>query len=199
MEITSEMVKELREKTGAGILDCRNALRETEGDFNKAVELLREKGLAAAVKKMGREAKEGIIEAYIHHDSKLGVMVELNCETDFVARTPEFRALAKELCLQIAAEAPTFVQREDVPPEVLDREREIYRKQALQEGKPEKVVEKIVESKIESFFKANCLMEMLYIRDPQKTIHDLIKELIAKVGENVRVRRFVRFKLGEEI
>jgi elongation factor Ts len=199
MEITSEMVKELREKTGAGILDCRNVLREAEGDLNKAIELLREKGLAAALKKMGREAKEGMIEAYIHHDSKLGVMVELNCETDFVARTPEFRALARELCLQIAAEAPLYVQREDVPPDVVEKEKEIYRKQALQEGKPEKVIEKIVESKLESFFKTNCLMEMVYVRDPQKTIGDLVKELIAKVGENVRIRRFVRFKLGEEI
>jgi elongation factor Ts len=198
MEITSDMVKELREKTGAGILDCRNALREAGGDLNKATELLREKGLAAAVKKMGREAKEGVIEAYIHHDAKLGVMVELNCETDFVARTPEFRTLAREICLQIAAESPLYVQREDIPLDVVEKEKEIYRKQALQEGKPEKVIEKIVESKLENFFKTSCLMEMVYVRDPQKTIGDLVKELIAKVGENVRVRRFVRFKLGEE-
>lgn len=199
MEITSNMVKELREKTGAGILDCRNALREAGGDMSKAAELLREKGLAAAVKKMGREAKEGVIEAYIHHDAKLGVMVELNCETDFVARTPEFRSLAREICLQIAAESPLYVRREDVPSDVVEKEKEIYRKQALQEGKPEKAIEKIVESKLENFYKTSCLMEMIYVRDPQKTIGDLVKELIAKVGENVQIRRFVRFKLGEEI
>jgi elongation factor Ts len=199
MEITADMVKELRLKTGAGIIDCRNALREADGDLAKAVDILREKGLAAALKKMGREAKEGAIEAYIHHDAKLGVMVELNCETDFVARTPEFKALARELCLQIAAESPQFIQREDVPAEVLEKEKEIYKKQALQEGKEEKVIEKIAESRVENFFRTSCLMEMPYVRDPQKTVGDLMKELIVKVGENVRVRRFVRFKLGEEI
>jgi len=199
MEVPAQLVKELRDKTGAGILACRNALAEAACDLDKAVDILRSKGLAAAKKKMEREAKEGVIEGYIHHDAKLGVLLELNCETDFVARTKEFRELAKEICLQIAAEAPTFIQKEDVPEDIIAKEKGIYSQQALAEGKPEQVVDKIIEAKMENFYKSNCLLEMPYIRDPQKTVADLLNELIVKVGENVRVRRFARFKLGEEI
>lgn len=199
MEITTELVKEVREKSGAGIIDCRNALREANGDVQKAIDILRAKGLSAAAKKMSRAAKEGLIEAYIHHDHRLGALLELNCETDFVARTEDFRALAKELVLQIAAEAPVYVSKEDVPPEVIEKEKKIYREQAVAEGKSEKTIDKIVAAKLENFYRTNCLMESFYIRDPKKTIADLLKELIAKVGENVRVRRFIRFKLGEEL
>ncbi len=199
MEITTELVKEVREKSGAGVIDCRNALKEAAGDVQKAIDILRSKGLAAATKKMGRTAREGLIEAYIHHDRRLGVLLELNCETDFVARTDDFRVLAREISLQIAAEAPLYVSKEDVPPEVIEKEKMIYREQVTAEGKPEKVMERIVVAKLENFYKTNCLMESVYIRDQSKTIADLLKEQIAKVGENVRVRRFIRFKLGEEL
>ncbi|MCX5971495.1 MAG: translation elongation factor Ts [Coprothermobacterota bacterium] len=198
MEITASIVNELRQRTGAGMMDCKNALKESDGEMDKAIELLRTKGLASAAKKIGREAKSGHIISYIHHDFRLGVLLELNCETDFVARTDEFKELGNEICLQIAAEAPTFVSREQVPAEMIEKEKSIYREQAIGEGKPEAAVEKIISSKLENFYRTNCLLEMLYVRDTSKTIGNLVTLMIAKVGENIRVRRFARFRLGEE-
>jgi elongation factor Ts len=199
VEITVDKVKELRQRTGAGMMDCKNALLETSCEMDKAIELLRTKGLASAAKKLGREAKSGLILSYIHHDSRLGVLLELNCETDFVARTDEFRALGNEICLQIAAEAPNYVCREDVPAEVIAKEKEIYQEQASGEGKPESTVTKIMESKLESYFRTNCLVESIYIRDTSKKVGDLVTDMIGRLGENIRIRRFARFKLGEEI
>jgi elongation factor Ts len=199
VEITASIVNELRQKTGVGMMDCKNALKESEGDMEKAIELLRTKGLASAAKKIGREAKSGQIISYIHHDFRLGVLLELNCETDFVARTDEFKELGNEICLQIAAEAPTYVAREEVPADLIEKEKAIYREQAIGEGKPEAAVEKIVASKLENFYRTNCLLDMLNVRDSSKTIGSLVAMMIAKVGENVRVRRFARFRLGEEI
>jgi len=199
VEITASMVNELRQRTGAGMMDCKNTLKESEGDMEKAIELLRTKGLASAAKKLGREAKSGQIFSYIHHDSRLGVLLELNCETDFVARTDEFKQLGNEICLQIAAESPTYVAREHVPAELIEKEKLIYRELAISEGKPESAVEKIIASKVENFYRTNCLLEMLNVRDTSKTIGSLVTMMIAKVGENIRVRRFARFRLGEEI
>jgi len=192
-----ELIKELRKKTNAGIVDCKKALLEANNDIEKAVEILRERGIAKAVKKAGRATEQGIIVSYIHPGAQLGVLVELNCETDFVARTDEFKVLGNEIALQIAATDPDYVARTDVPKDVLDKEREIYRKQFEGQKKPENVIEKIVEGKIESFYKEHCLLEMPYIRDEKKTIQDLIKEYISKFGENISVRRFARFKVGE--
>jgi elongation factor Ts len=194
--ITMEMVKELRERTGAGVLDCKKALTEKNGDLEKAIAYLREKGLAAAAKKAGRISAEGIVEAYIH-GGRIGVLLEINCETDFVAKTPAFKELAKNIAMQIAASRPEYVQREDVPENKLEKEREILRTQALNEGKPEKIVEKMVEGRIEKFYKEICLLDQPYIRDPEKTVKDLIVEQIAKIGENIKVRRFVRYEVGE--
>ncbi|MCX5976475.1 MAG: translation elongation factor Ts [Coprothermobacterota bacterium] len=199
MEITASMVNKLRQKTGAGMMDCKNALKESEGEMEKAIELLRTKGLASAAKKLGREAKSGQVISYIHHDSRLGVLLELNCETDFVARTNEFKELGNEICLQIAAEAPIFVSREQVPAELIEKEKVIYRELAIVEGKPEAAVEKIIASKVENFYRTNCLLEMQNVRDSSQTIGSLVALMIAKVGENIRVRRFARFRLGEEI
>lgn len=195
--ITMEMVKELRERTGAGVLDCKKALTEKNGDLEKAVEYLREKGLAAAAKKAGRISAEGIVEAYIHGGGRIGVLLELNCETDFVAKTPAFKELARDIALQIAASSPEFVQREDVPENILEKEREILKIQALNEGKPEKVVEKMVEGRIEKYFKEVCLLEQPFIKDPEIAVKDLIVEKISKIGENIKVRRFVRYEVGE--
>ncbi|HHY92238.1 MAG TPA: translation elongation factor Ts [Firmicutes bacterium] len=191
------MVKALREKTGAGMMDCKRALQETGGDTEKAIEYLREKGLAAAAKRAGRTAAEGIVEAYIHLGGKLGVLVEVNCETDFVARTPEFREFARDIAMQVAAANPQYLTREDVPAEVLAKEREILRAQTLNEGKPEKVVDRIVEGRLERFYSENCLMEQPFIKDPDKKVSDLLTEKIARIGENIVIRRFVRFQLGE--
>ncbi len=196
-QITSEMVKELRERTQAGMMDCKRALEATGGDMEKAVVYLREKGLAQAAKKAGRTASEGLVEAYIHGDGRIGVLIEVNCETDFVAKTEEFRKLVRELCMQIAAMKPEFVQRSDVPEERLQKEREIERTRALNEGKPERVVDKIVEGRIEKFFEQVCLLEQPYMRDPSKKVRELIQEKIAAIGENIQVRRFVRFERGE--
>lgn len=193
-----ELVKELRKKTGAGIVDCKKALEEANGDIEKAVEILREKGIAKAVKKAGRATNQGIIISYIHPGAQLGVLVELDCETDFVARTDEFKTLGNEIALQIAATAPDYIAREDVPEDVLDKEREIYRKQLEGQKKPENVIKKIIDGKIESFYKEHCLLDMPYIRDEKRTVQELIKEYIAKFGENISVRRFARFKVGEE-
>jgi len=197
--VSAEMVKELRERTGAGMMDCKKALVETNGNMEKAIDLLREKGLAAAAKKAGRIASEGVVEAYIHGGGRIGVLVEVNCETDFVAKTEEFKALAKNIAMQIAASNPAYVSRNDVPADVVNREREVLRAQALNEGKPAHIVDKMVDGRLEKFYKEACLLEQPYIRDPDKTVSQLITENIAKIGENISVRRFVRFHLGEGI
>ncbi len=197
--ITAAMVKELRETTGAGMMDCKKALMHTEGDQEKAVDFLREKGLAAAAKKAGRVAAEGAVTSYIHAGGKIGVLVEINCETDFVANTDEFQSFAREIAMQIAAANPSCVRREEVDTKELDHEREVLREQALQEGKPEKIVEKMVEGRIEKYYKEVCLMEQPFIKDPDQTITDLVKSKIAKIGENISIRRFVRYQLGEGI
>jgi elongation factor Ts len=200
MDIRADQVKELREKTGAGFMDCKKALAEAEGDLDRATRWLREKGLAAAAKKAGRETSEGMIGAYLHAGGRIGVLVEVNCETDFVAKTPDFQNLVKDLAMQVAAASPAvarYVQREEVHADVVDAEREIYRAQAQSTGKPEKVIEKIVDGKVERFLREICLLEQPFIRDPEKTVRDIVSEAIAKLGENINVRRFARFQLGE--
>ena len=197
MAVDAKLVKTLREMTGAGILDCKKALQETGGNLEEAVELLRKKGIAKAAKKAGRETKEGLIHAYIHAGGRVGVLLELNCETDFVARNDLFKELANEIALQIAAMKPKYVSREDVPKDVLEKEGEIIREAALAEGKPPHIAEKIAEGKLEKFFKEVCLLEQPYIRDDKKTIEELIKEYIAKIGENIKVSRFCRYEIGE--
>ncbi|MGV7929000.1 MAG: translation elongation factor Ts [Spirochaetota bacterium] len=196
-DITSDMIKELREKTQAGMLDCKKALIECGGDMEKSVEYLRKKGLASANKRMGREAREGIIASYIHTNSKLGVLLELNCETDFVAKNADFHELAKEISMQVAASSPLYVDIEDVPAEELEKEKDIYRDQMKDSGKPEQVVEKIVEGKLKKYYSEVCLMEQEYIKDPKLTIRDLVKNRIATYGENITVGRFVRYKIGK--
>ncbi|WIF94668.1 translation elongation factor Ts [Caminicella sporogenes] len=198
MAITAAMVKELREKTGAGMLDCKKALTEANGDMEKAVEILREKGLAKAAKKAGRIAAEGIVEAYIH-GGRIGVIVEINTETDFVAKNDEFKVFAKDIAMQIAATNPQYVSREQVPQDVIEKEKEILRNQALNEGKPEKIVDKMVQGRIEKYFKEVCLLEQPFIKNPDITVQDLLHEKIAKIGENISIRRFVRFEVGEGI
>ncbi|HHT72486.1 MAG TPA: translation elongation factor Ts [Firmicutes bacterium] len=197
--ITAAMVKELREKTGAGMMDCKKALSETNGDMEKAVDYLREKGLAAASKKAGRIAAEGLVESYIHMGGRIGVLVEVNCETDFVAKTDEFKELAKDIAMHIAASRPEYVKRDEIPEEVLEHERKLYRQIALNEGKPEKIIDKIVEGKIERFVKEICLLDQPFVKDPDITVGDLITAKIAKIGENIAVRRFARFERGEGI
>ncbi len=197
MGISAQQVKELRELTGAGVLECRKALQETNGDLDKAVAYLRERGLAAAAQKVGREAKDGVVELYSHGGGRVGVMVEVNCETDFVARTEQFRAFAHDLALHITAANPRFMDTADVPAEVLENERTIARNRALQEGKPEKVVDKIVEGRIEKFYQETCLLKQPFVKDEGITIADLLKQIIAAIGENVLIRRFARWELGE--
>jgi elongation factor Ts len=194
--ITAEAVRDLREKTGAGMMECKKALVETAGDFEKAIDILRQKGLATAAKKAGRTASEGTVGCYIHMD-KIGVMVEVNCETDFVARTDDFKQLVKDVAMHIAAANPTYLGREDIPESVIEREKEIYRAQVT--GKPPQVVEKIVEGKLEKFYTDTCLLDQIFVKDPdqKKKIKDIITEKVAKLGENVLVRRFVRYQLGE--
>jgi elongation factor Ts len=199
MAITAQMVKELRERTSAPMMDCKTALTETQGDMEKAVDFLRKKGLSAAAKKAGRIAAEGAVGSYIHGAGKLGVLVEVNCETDFVARTDEFQELIRDIAMHIAAAEPRFVRRDEVTSDVLDREREIFRDQAIASGKPANVVEKILEGKMEKYFSEFVLMEQPFVKDSDKTIGQMITEKIAKIGENIQVRRFVRFKLGEGI
>ncbi len=199
MQISAQQVRDLREKTGAGIMDCKKALSESGGDVEKAITYLREKGLAAAQKKAGRQTSEGVVTSYIHAGGKIGVLVEVDCETDFVAKTEDFQNLARDLAMHIAALNPLYVKREDVPQDVLERERDIFRAQAKESGKPENVVEKIVEGKIEKYFKENCLLEQGFVKDPDRTVGDLITEAIAKLGENIQVSRFARFKVGEEV
>lgn len=198
MAISATDVKALRERTGAGIMDCKKALAETDGDVEKAIEYLRKKGAALAEKKVGRATNEGIIEAYIHPGSRLGVLLELNCETDFVAKTDDFKQLARDLAMQIAATSPVAVTREEVPQDLIDRELEIYRTQARNEKKPENIVEKIVQGRVEKFYQESVLLEQNFVKDPDKTVKQLITEAIAKIGENISVKRFVRFQLGEE-
>ncbi len=197
MEVSAAIVKQLRDRTGAGMMDCKKALLEAEGDMERAAVLLREKGVAVAQKRAGKAAAEGIIATYVH-GGKLGVMVEVNSETDFVANTDEFKHFAKECAMQIAAMKPEYVAPEDVPEDVIEQEREIYRNQALAEGKPEKVVDKIVEGRLKKFYSEVCLLEQAYIRDDKHTIRDLLNELAGKVGERIVVRRFVIFRVGEE-
>lgn len=196
--IKAELVKELREKTGAGIMDCKKALQESDGDMEKATIYLRERGLAAAAKKAGRATKEGRIDAYIHAGGKLGVLIEVNCETDFVAKTEDFQQLCRELAMQVAAANPIYVDRVDVPQEKIDTEKNVLETQARNEGKPEKVIEKIVTGRMEKYYQDICLLEQPYIREPERTIRELVNEYIAKLGENIVVRRFCRFQLGEE-
>jgi elongation factor Ts len=197
MAVTAAMVKELREKTGAGMLDCKKALDEANGDLTKASELLREKGLAAAANKSGRIATEGLVESYIHGAGRVGVLVEINCETDFVAKTDNFKTFVRDVAMQIAAANPTYISREEVSNDALDKEKEILRNQALNEGKPEKIVDKMVEGRISKFYEEQCLLEQPFIKDPDKTIETLLKEKISQIGENISIRRFARFELGE--
>lgn len=196
MEITAEKVKELREKTGAGMMDCKKALQETGGDLEKAIVYLREKGLAVARKRADRVANEGVIQAYIHTGGRLGVLLEVNCETDFVAKTPEFQEFAKNLAMQIAATNPLAIQREDLDPALVEKERDIYLTQARESGKPEKVLEKIVEGRLQKFFSEVCLLEQPYVKNPDITVQDYLNEMRAKTGENIIIRRFVRYQLG---
>ncbi len=196
MTITSQMVKELRDKTNAGMMDCKKALTETAGDMEKAVDLLRQKGLAVAAKRAGRETKEGVVDCYIHAGGKLGVMVEVGCETDFVAKTDDFKAFAKNIAMHIAAVNPVSITRDDVPAALLEREREIYVNQALESGKPQQIVEKIVGGKIEKYLAEVCLMEQKYVKNPDLSVQDLLNELVAKMGENISIKNFVRFQIG---
>lgn len=197
--ITAEMVKELRERTGSGMMDCKKALNESNGDIEKAIDYLREKGLAAAAKKAGRVAAEGIVECYIHGGGRIGVLVEVNCETDFVAKTDDFKDLCRDIAMQIAAASPEYVSREEVPADVIEREKEVVRAQALNEGKPEAIVEKMLTGRIEKFYKQICLLEQPFIKDDEKTVQQLVTEKISKIGENISVRRFARFQVGEGI
>ncbi len=198
MSISAQQVKELREKTGAGMMECKNALVEAKGDMEAAVKILRERGLAAAAKKAGRATREGIIGQYIHAGGKLGVLVEVNCETDFVARTPEFQQLVKDVAMQIAASNPRYLRREDVPESVIQEERQILLKQTMGEGKSAEIAERIIEGRLNKFFAEVCLYEQPFIRDPETTVGDLIKSRIATMKENIEVRRFARFQVGEE-
>jgi len=198
MAITTEMVKELRERTGAGVLDCRKALQEAQGDIEKAINILREQGVAAAAKKAARVAREGLVEAYIHPGARVGSLIEVNCESDFVARTPEFRALAHDLAMQVAAAKPLYVSREDVPAEVVEAERKIYEAQLAEEPKPEHVKANIIAGKLNKFFEEVCLMEQPFIKEETTRVRDLVAQYIARLGENIVVRRFARFAIGEE-
>ena len=195
-KISASLVKELREKTGAGMLDCRNALQETDGDLEKAVDLLREKGLSKAAKKSSRIAAEGLVESYVH-GGRIGVLVEVNSETDFVAKTDEFKDFVKDIAMQIAASSPKYVSRDEVPEEIVNHEKEVLTQQAMNEGKPQNIAEKMVEGRIEKFYKEIVLLEQPFIKDPDKSIETLLKEKIAKIGENIKIRRFVRFEVGE--
>jgi elongation factor Ts len=199
MEVNAAVVKELRERTGAGIMDCKKALAETGGDLETAVDYLRQKGLAAAAKKTDRVAADGAVAAYVHPGGKIGVLVEINCETDFVARTGEFQTLLKDIAMQIAAANPRYIRKEDVSAQELERERSIYHQQALESGKPEKVLDKIVEGKMERFYSEVCLLEQAFIKDADKRVSDVVNDAIARLKENIRVRRFARYHLGEGV
>ncbi len=195
--ITADLVKQLRERTGSGMMDCKKALVETDGNIEKAIEILREKGLAAAAKKAGRIAAEGLVDSYIHGNGRIGVLVEVNIETDFAAANDEFKQLVKDIAMQIAAAKPEYIAKEDVPADIIEKEKNILRGQAKNEGKPEKIIEKMVEGRIQKYYKEVCLLEQPWIRDPDKTIQQLVTEKIATIGENINVRRFARFERGE--
>jgi elongation factor Ts len=199
VEITSAMVKELRTKTGAGMMDCKEALASANGDFEKAIDFLRKKGMSAATKRSSKAAKEGTVASYIHMGGRIGVMVELNCETDFVAKTDDFQATARDLAMHVAASNPTFVNPDEIPEDVLEREKEIYRSQALAEKKPEKIWDKIIEGKLNKYYEEVCLTKQKFIKNTDVTVETLINNLIAKTGENIVIRRFARYQLGEEI
>ena len=196
--ISAAMVKELREKSGAGIMDCKAALGECDGDLEKAIDFLRKKGIATAAKRAGRSTSEGTVQSYIHMGGKIGVMVEVNCETDFVAKTDDFNEFAKNIAMHVAATNPVGIVPEDVPRDVIDREREIYKAQVLEMGKPEQMVEKIAEGKMNKFFKESCLMNQQYVKEPDKTIADYLNEVIARTGEKITIKRFARFQIGAE-
>ena len=198
MDIDVSLVKDLRQKTGAGIMDCKRALKETRGNIDKAIEFLRQKGLAKATKRVGRRADEGLIGSYIHAGGRIGVLVEVNCETDFVARTKEFKDLVKDISMHIAATDPQYLRREDIPEEIIQKEKHILRMQALEMGKPEKVVDRIVEGRMERFFSEVCLLEQAYVKDLDVTVGDLLNSLVGKIGERIAIRRFSRYQLGEE-
>ncbi|MDP6569775.1 MAG: translation elongation factor Ts [Candidatus Marinimicrobia bacterium] len=195
--ISASAVKELREMSGAGMMDCKNALKEASGNLEEAIDILRKSGIAKARKKSGRSAKEGLIFPYIHPGSKLGVLLEINCETDFVANTDDFKDLSKDIAMHIAASAPMAITREEIPQEVLDREKEIYAEQARQSGKPENIIEKMIEGRLNKFYQENVLMEQAFVKDPDKTVQDMLTETVAKLGENILITRFVRYQLGE--
>lgn len=197
MAITAAQVKELREATGVGMMECKKALTETNGDMEKAMEWLRKKGIASAEKKSGRVAAEGVVESYIHMGGKIGVMVEVNCETDFVAKTPEFKSFVRDIAMHIAAANPAYLNREEVPAEILDKEREILRAQALNEGKPEKIVDRMVEGRVEKYYKDNCLVDQLFVKDHNMTIAQYVTQRVQMTGENIKIRRFVRYEMGE--
>lgn len=197
MAITAAMVKELRERTGAGMLDCKKALESADGNMEKAIDILREKGLSAAADKADRIATEGVVDSYIHAGGRIGVLVEVNCETDFVANTEQFRSFVKDIAMQIAADNPSYVSREDVPEAVLSKERDFLRRQALNEGKPEHIVDKMVEGRLNKFYEEHCLLDQQFIKDSDKKISELLNEIVSKIGENVTIRRFARFELGE--
>lgn len=197
MKITSQMVKELREKTNAGMMDCKKALGETDGDMEKAVDLLRQKGLAVAAKRADRATSEGVVECYIHAGGKLGVMVEVGCETDFVAKTDDFKAFARDIAMHVAAVNPVAVSREEIPTDLVEREKAIYVKQAQESGKPENIIEKIVTGKIEKYISEICLLDQKFVKNPDLSIQDLLNELVAKMGENISIKRFARFQIGE--
>lgn len=198
MQISKDLIRELRNKTGAGVMDCKQALLEAGGDIQKAQDILREKGSVVAIKRSARETQEGLVSSYVHSGNKLGVLLEINCETDFVAKTSEFSQLAKELAMQIAAMDPLWIKPEDVPKEVIEKEKEIYKKQSQESGKPEKVIEKIAQGRLEKYFTQVCLLEQPYIKNPKLKVKDLITESITKLGENIKVGRFTRLKVGEE-
>ncbi len=195
--VTASMVKELREKTGAGMLDCKKALEKSDGNTEKAIEFLREQGLSSAAKKAGRIAAEGIVESYIHAGGRIGVLLEVNCETDFVAKTDEFRTFVRDIAMHVAASRPEYLRREDIPQEVVEHETEIFRQQTLNEGKPEHIVDKIVAGKVDKFLREQCLLDQAFVKDPSVTIAELVQRMIAKIGENISVRRFVRYEMGE--
>ena len=197
MAISAAEVKSLREKTGAGMMDCKKALQESNGDMDKAIDYLRKKGLQKVEKKAGRTTQEGIIQPYIHPGSRLGILVEINCETDFVARTEDFLTFTKDVAMHVAAAKPIVVSREQMSQDVVDKELEIYRAQAREQGKPDHIIEKMITGKLEKFYQENCLLEQAFVKDPDKTIKDLLTELISKLGENIVIKRFVRFQLGE--
>ncbi|HVO65754.1 MAG TPA: translation elongation factor Ts [Syntrophales bacterium] len=199
MSITSAMVKELRDKTGAGIMDCKEALNVSIGDFEKAIDYLRKKGMSAATKRSSKAAKDGVIAAYIHMGGRIGVLVEVNCETDFVAKTDDFQLLAKDLTMHVAAANPLYVKPEDIPPDIIDREKEIYKSQAMAEKKPEKIWDKIIDGKLKKYYEDVCLLNQKFIKDTDITVETLLNNMIAKTGENIVIRRFVRFQLGEEL